>query len=134
MKKILMLVGVIALSSCATWEPVTSTSMSLAQFGEEYRPERVRVTTQLAQWELEDPSVEGDEIAGYVDESSFLCRALFGNYYEEPSNEDACENFVAHSVPIADIVTLEARKGETTTRVLMGVCVIAGYIVATIVN
>jgi hypothetical protein len=134
MKKILMLVGVIALASCATWEPVTPTSMSLAQFVEEYRPERVKVTTQLAQWELEDPSVEGDELVGYVDESSFLCRALFGNYYEGRGTKDACENFVAHSVPIADIVTLEARKGETTTRVLMGVGVIAGYMVATIVN
>ncbi len=120
--------------SCATWEPVTPTMMSPAQFVEEHRPERVKVTTQLAQWELEDPSVEGDDIVGDVDESSFLCRALFGNYYEGRGTKDACENFVAHSVPIADIVTLEARKGETTERVLVGLGVIAGYIVATIGN
>ena len=132
MKRVLLLVGVIALASCATWQPVTPTSMSLAQFVEEDRPERVRVTTQLAQWELEDPSVEGDEIAGYVDESSFLCRALFGNYYEGSSNKDACENFVAHSVSMADIVTLETRKGETTERILMGVGVMAGFMLATI--
>ena len=134
MKRVLMLVGGIALASCATWEPVTPTVMSPAQFVEEHRPERVKVTTQLAQWELEDPSVEGDDLVGDVDESSFLCRALFGNYYEGRGTKDACENFVAHSVPIADIVTLEARKGETTERILVGLGVIAGYIVATIGN
>lgn len=132
MKKILLLVGVIALASCATWEPVTRTSMSVTRLIEEDRPERVRVTTQLAQWELEDPSVEGDEIVGYVDEASFLCRALFGNYYEGRGTKDACENFVARSVPLADIVTLETRKGETTEGILMGVGVMAGFMLATI--
>ena len=132
MKKILMLVGVIALASCATWEPVTRTSMSVTRLTEEDRPERVRVTTQLAQWELEDPSVEGDEIVGYVDEASFLCRVLFGNYYEGRGTKDACENFVARSVPLADIVTLETRKGETTEGILMGVGVMAGFMLATI--
>ena len=131
----LLLFLVLNLTACATWQAVTPTPMrSVAQLIEEDRPERVRVTTQLAQWELEDPSVEGDEIVGHVDESFFLCKALFGNYYEEPSNEDACENFVAHSVPIADIIALEIRKGETTMRVLMGVGLIAGYVVRTIVK
>lgn len=103
--------------------------MSVAQLIEEDRPERVRVTTLLSQLELVDPSVTGDEVMGHVNESSFWCRAFWGNYYED-RNEDACDRFVVRSIPLADIVTLETRKGDTRMRVLMGVGVVAAFVAA----
>ncbi|HIF38168.1 MAG TPA: hypothetical protein EYQ69_02850 [Gemmatimonadetes bacterium] len=129
-RAVLLLLLQLHLTACATWQAVTPTPMSVSQLIEGDRPERVRVTTLLAQWELVDPSVKGDEVVGHVDESSFLCRVFFSGYYE-PRNEDACERFVARSVPLADIVTLETRKGETAERVLMGVGVVAGFVLAT---
>ena len=103
--------------------------MSVAQWIEEDRPERVRVTTLLSQLELVDPSVTGDEVMGHVNESSFWCRAFWGNYYED-RNEDACDRFVVRSIPLADIVTLEMRKGDTRMGVLMGVGVVAAFVAA----
>ena len=104
--------------------------MSVAQLIEEDRPERVRVTTLLSRSELMDPSVTGDEVMGHVNESSFWCRAFWGNYYED-RNEDACDRFVVRSIPLADIVTLETRKGETRMRVLTGVGVVAAFVATT---
>ena len=104
--------------------------MSVAQLIEEDRPERVRVTTLLSRLELVDPSVTGDEVMGHVNEFSFWCRAFWGNYYED-RNEDACDRFVVRSIPLADIVTLETRKGETRMRVLTGVGVVAAFVATT---
>ena len=88
------------------------------------------MTTLLSQLELVDPSVTGDEVMGHVNESSFWCRVFWGNYYED-RNEDACDKFVVRSVPLADIVTLETRKGDTRMGVLVGVGVVAAFVAAT---
>ena len=87
------------------------------------------MTTLLSQLELVDPSVKGDEVIGHVNESSFWCRAFWGNYYED-RNEDACDRFVVRSIPLANIVTLETRKGDTRMRVLMGVGVVVAFVAA----
>ena len=130
-RAVLLLFLLLHLTACATWQAVTPTPMSMAQLIEEDRPERVRVTTLLSQLELVDPSVTGDEIMGHVNESSFWCRAFWGNYYEN-RNEDACDRFVVRSVPLADIVTLEARNGDIRMRVLMGVGVVAAFLAASV--
>jgi hypothetical protein len=78
--------------------------MSVAQLIEEDRPERVCVTTLLSQQELVDPSVKGDEVMGHVNESSFWCRAFWGNYYED-RNEDTCDRFVAASMGVLNITS-----------------------------
>ena len=126
-RAVLLLFLVLNLTACATWQAVTPTPMSVAQLIEEDRPERVRVTTLLSQLELVDPSVKGDELMGHVNESSFWCRAFWGNYYED-RNEDACDRFVVRSIPFADIVTVETRKGEKRGRVLMGVGLVAAFV------
>ena len=42
--------------------------------------------------------------------------------------EDACDRFIVRSIPFADIVTVEIRKGETRGRVLMGVGLVAAFV------
>ena len=126
-RAVLLLFLVLNLTACATWQTVTPTPTSMAQMIEEDRPERVRVTTVLSQLELVDPSVTGDEVMGHVNQSSFWCRAFWGNYYED-RNEDACDRFVVRSIPFADIVTVETRKGEKRGRVLMGVGLVAAFV------
>ena len=83
----------------------------------------------MSQLELVDPSVKGDEVIGHVNESSFWCRTFWGNYYED-RNEDACDRFVVRSIPLADVFTLEIRKGDTRMRVLMGVGLVAAFVAA----
>ena len=128
-RAVLLLFLLLHLTACATWQAVTPTAMSVAQLIEEDRPERVRLTTLSSQLELVDPSVTGDEVMGHVNESSFWCRAFWGNYYED-RNEDACDRFVVRSIPFADIVTVETRKGENRGRVLMGVGLVAAFVAA----
>ena len=68
------------LAACTSWQSAATPSPS--QFIEAEQPDRVRVTTQDGtEWELENPSVEGDELVAVGD----------------------------FSVPLADIVRLEIR-------------------------
>ena len=128
-RAVLLLFLVLNLTACATWQAVTPTPMSVAQLIEEDRPERVRVTTLLSQLELVDPSVKGDELMGHVNEPSLWCRVFWGGYTRR--GEDECDRFVVRSIPFADIVTLETRKGETRMRVLTGVGVVAAFVATT---
>jgi hypothetical protein len=104
LRAVLLLFLLLNLTACATWQAVTPTPMSVAQLIEEDRPERVCVTTLLSQQELVDPSVKGDEVMGHVNESSFWCRAFWGNYYED-RNEDTCDRFVAASMGVLNITS-----------------------------
>ncbi len=90
-----MLFLVLNLTACTSWQSAATPSPS--QFIEAEQPDRVRVTTQDGtELELENPSVEGDELV-----------ALGG-----------------FSMPFADIVILESRKfsmDRTMLAVLGGV-------------
>ena len=127
-RAVLLLLLLLNLTACATWQAVTPTPMSVAQLIEEDRPERVRVTTLLSQLELVDPSVKGDELMGHVNEPSLWCRVFLSGYTRR--GEDECDRFVVGSIPLADVFTLEIRKGDTRMRVLMGVGVVAAFVAA----
>ena len=127
-RAVLLLFLVLNLTACATWQAVTPTPMSVAQLIEEDRPERVRVTTLLSQLELVDPSVKGDELMGHVNEPSLWCRVFLSGYTRR--GEDECDRFVVRSIPLADVFTLEIRKGDTRMRVLMGVGLVAAFVAA----
>jgi hypothetical protein len=129
LRAVLLLFLLLHLTACATWQAVTPTPMSVAQLIEEDRPERVRVTTLLSQLELVDPSVKGDELMGHVNESSFWCRVFLGGYTRR--GEDECDRFVVRSIPLADIFTLEIRKGDTRSGVLMGLGLVAAFVLTT---
>jgi len=126
-RSVLLLFLLLHLTACYTWQGVATTSP--AGVIEATQPDRVRVTMpDGTQVELENPSVEGDELVGRVHESSFWCRAFLGGYTRR--GEDECDRFVVRSIPLADVFTLEIRKGDTRMRVLMGVGVVAAFVAA----
>ena len=90
LRAVLLLFLVLHLTACATWQSAATPSPS--QFIEAEQPDRVRVTTQDGtQVELENPSVEGDELV-------------------------ASGGF---SMPSADVVILESRKFSMDRTVLL---------------
>ena len=95
LRAVLLLFLVLHLTACMSWQSAATPSPS--QFIEAEQPDRVRVTTQDGtQVELENPSVEGDELV-------------------------ASGGF---SMPFVDIVILESRKfsmDRTMLAVLGGV-------------
>ena len=126
-RAVLLLFLLLNLTACSTWQSVATPNP--AQFIEEDRPERVRVTTLLSQLELVDPSVKGDELMGHVNEPSLWCRVFLGGYTRR--GEDECDRFVVRSIPLADIFTLEIRKGDTRSGVLMGLGLVAAFVLTT---
>ena len=68
---VLLLFGVLHLTACQTWQSVSTASPS--QFIEAEQPDRVRVLMRGGgQVELENPSVEGDELVAVGDRSVSL--------------------------------------------------------------
>ena len=89
-RAVLLLFLVLHLTACMSWQSAATPSPS--QFIEAEQPDRVRVTTQDGtQVELENPSVEGDELV-------------------------ASGGF---SMPSADVVILESRKFSMDRTVLL---------------
>jgi hypothetical protein len=122
---VLLLFLVPYLTACATsWQSVAAPSP--AQLIEAEQPDRVRVTLPNGtKVELEEPSVEGDELVGRVNESSFWCRAFLGGYTR--AGEAYCDRFAVRSIPLADIFMLELRKpsgGRTALAVLPAVLLV----------
>ena len=90
LRAVLLLFLVLHLTACMSWQSAATPSPS--QFIEAEQPDRVRVTTQDGtQVELENPSVEGDELV-------------------------ASGGF---SMPSADVVILESRKFSMDRTVLL---------------
>ena len=77
-RAVLLLFGVLYLTACTSWQPAATPSPT--QFVEVEQPDRVRVTvrdgTELV---LDEPSVEGDELLGTVEEASV--RVPFGDIF-----------------------------------------------------
>ena len=62
-RTVLLLLLVLHLTACSTWQSVSLDATSPAQLIEEDQPDRVRVTMQdRTQMELERPVVDGDEL------------------------------------------------------------------------
>ena len=101
-RAVLLLFLVLHLTACSTWQSVNTPSP--AQFIEAETPDRVRVTTQgESQVELENPSVEGDEL---------LAPGV--------------------SMPLADILELEVREFSMDRTALLLVGVAAGVLVVAV--
>ena len=100
LRAVLLLFGVLHLTACSTWQSVNTPSP--AQFIEAEQPDRIRVTTQgESQVELENPSVEGDEVVGNT-----------------------------RSVPLGEILMLEVREFSMDRTALLLVGVAAAYVAA----
>ena len=103
LRAVLLLFLLLNLTACATWQPVNTPSP--AQFIEAEKPDRVRVTTQgESQVELENPSVEGDELVAPGD----------------------------RSVPLGEILMLEVREFSMDRTALLLVGVAAGVLVVAV--
>ena len=97
-RAVLLLFLVLHLTACSTWQAVNTPSP--AQFIEAEQPDRVRVTMQgESQVELENPSVEGDELVA-----------------------------PGVSMPLADILELEVREFSMDRTALLLVGVAAGLL------
>jgi len=101
---VLLLFLLLHLTACQAWQSVSLDAISPDQLIEEDRPDRVRVTMpDGTQVELENPSVEGDELV-------------------------ASGGF---SMPSADVVILESRKfSMDRTMILLGGVVVGVLAVA----
>ena len=77
-RAVLLLFLLLNLTTCTSWQPAATPSPT--QFVEAEQPDRVRVTvrdgTELV---LDEPSVEGDEFVGTVEEASV--RVPFGDIF-----------------------------------------------------
>ena len=77
-RAVLLLFLLLNLTACTSWQPAATPSPT--QFVEVEQPDRVRVTvrdgTELV---LDEPSVEGDELLGTVEEASV--RVPFGDIF-----------------------------------------------------
>ena len=116
-RAVLLLFLVLHLTACSTWQGIATTSP--AAVIDATRPDRVRVTMPGGiQMELENPSVEGDELVGYAER------------YERVGGRLIQTNSVGYgSVPVADIIMLEVKKfsmGRTVLLVLGGFVALAG--------
>ena len=98
-RAVLLLFLLLNLTACQTWQSVSLGAISPAQLIEEDRPDRVRVLMRGGyQLELENPSVEGDELVA-----------------------------PGVSMPLADILRLEvqaSRRGRTALWAFAGLAVI----------
>jgi len=102
-RAVLLLLLLLNLTACSTWQSVGP--VSLSQFIEVEQPDRVRVTTQgESQVELENPSVEGDELVAPGD----------------------------RSVPLGEILMLEVREFSMDRTALLLVGVAAGVLVVAV--
>ena len=101
-RAVLLLFGMLHLTACQTWQSVSLDAISPAQLIEEDQPDRVRVLLRSGnELELENPSVEGDELVA-----------------------------PGVSMPLADILLLEVREFSMDRTVLLAVGVAAGVLVA----
>ena len=103
-RAVLLLFLLLNLTACQTWQSVSLDAISPAQLIEEDQPDRVRVLmgggTEL---ELENPSVEGDQLVG-----------------------------PGVSMPLADILLLEVREFSMDRTVLLAEGVAAGVLVVAV--
>ena len=116
-RAVLLLFLVLHLTACSTWQGIATTSP--AAVIDATRPDRVRVTMPGGiQMELENPSVEGDELVGYAER------------YERVGGRLIQTSSVGYgSVPVADIIMLEVKKfsiGRTVLLVLGGFVALEG--------
>ena len=109
-RAVLLLFLLLNLTACQTWQSVSLGAISPAQLIEEEQPDRVRVLMRGGtELELENPSVEGDELVA-----------------------------VGGSIPLADILSLEvhgfslgrtvllALGGVLTLPVILAISLVAG--------
>ena len=93
-RAVLLLLLLLNLTACQTWQSVSLGAISPAQLIEEDQPDRVRVTGGgLLEREVVSPSVEGDQLVGAGD----------------------------FSVPLEDILRLEVRGFSLGRTILAGV-------------
>lgn len=115
-RAVALLFCVLSMTACATnsWQAVSLDAISPAQLIEETQPERVRVLIRGGtEIELENPSVEGDELVGR--------EAGAVSAYGRVNGVLTSTNSV-RSIPLADILRLEARassRGRTLLSVLV---------------
>ena len=77
-RAVLLLFLLLNLTACTSWQPAATPSPT--QFVEVEQPDRVRVTVRDGtESVLEEPSVEGDELVGTVEEASV--RVPFGDIF-----------------------------------------------------
>ena len=77
-RAVLLLFLLLNLTACTSWQPAATPSPT--QFIEAEQPDRVRVTVRDGtESVLEEPSVEGDELVGTVEEASV--RVPFGDIF-----------------------------------------------------
>ena len=92
-RAVLLLLLLLNLTACTSWQSVSLDAISPAQLIEEDRPDRVRVTGgEVLEREVVAPSVEGDQLVGA------------GGF----------------SIPLSDILGLEVRGFSLGRTVLMG--------------
>jgi len=111
---VLLLFLVLNVTACKSWQSLSLDAISPAQLIEETQPERVRVLIRGGtEIELENPSVEGDELVGR--------EAGAVSAYGRVNGVLTSTNSV-RSIPLADILRLEARassRGRTFLSVLV---------------
>ena len=105
---VLLLFLLLNLTACQTWHSVSLGAISPAQFIEEDRPDRVRVTGGgVVEQEVEIPAVDGDQLVGVGD----------------------------FSMPLEDILRLEVRgRSDGRTLLLVPVFFISTFYLALLCN
>ena len=103
-RAVLLLFLLLNLTACQTWHSVSLGAISPAQFIEEDRPDRVRVTGGgVVEQEVEIPAVDGDQLVGVGD----------------------------FSMPLEDILRLEVRGSSPERTVLLGIVAVPVFILST---
>jgi len=106
-RAVLLLLLLLNLTACQTWQSVSLGAISPAQLIEEDQPDRVRVTGGgVLEREVVSPSVEGDQLLGAGD----------------------------FSVPLEDILRLEVRGFSVGRTLLLGGVSFIGAIVLAVVG
>ena len=103
-KGTLLLLLLINLTACQTWQSVSLGTLTPAEFVEEDRPDRVRVTgPDVLGQEVAMPTVTGDQLVGWIGQGMSL------------------QGF---SMPLEDIYEIEVRKLNLPGTVLLTVAAI----------
>ena len=117
LRAVLVLFGVLNLTACKSWQ--SPRTLSPAQFIELQQPDLVLVTTpEGTQVELENPSVEGDELVGRVPRRS--SENVLVNGVVTPASDAPDQT---RSVSLADVLMLQVRSTSTgrTVGLVLGV-------------
>ena len=117
LRAVLVLFGVLNLPACKSWQ--SPRTLSPAQFIELQQPDLVLVTTpEGTQVELENPSVEGDELVGRVPRRS--SENVLVNGVVTPASDAPDQT---RSVSLEDVLMLQVRSTSTgrTVGLVLGV-------------